>query len=524
MRSTLSSYHLAQPVAQWAATAPRHECLVGETRRMTYGQVDAAAAALAGGLAARGVGPGDRVAPERPNTPERGVACIAVARLGAILVPVNPSLGYHELKYQMRHAEARVLIAGDAACGVEYRELFEDLEPELPDLAYLVVAGPDDGWYDDRVLQLGPLLQGWRVATPATPERDDEPLTILYTSGTRGKPKGVVLTHRNVGYTAEGVADVLRLSQQDRVLAAVPLFTVFGMQGLASTFLSGATAVPPGQFAPRAAWALIEREQVTVCHGVPTMFQLLLRDPAFSSGRCSTVRTGIVAGSPVSPDLVRQIRRWNDVEIAYGPTETGPTVTTTRPDDAPEQREHTVGRPLDGVEVRIATGQTDDPGTGGAGELAVRGLNAMAGYYRMPLETKRSYTDDGYLLTGDLATIDGSGYVTIAGRRHEMIIRGGHKVFPRGLEDVLRTHPAVEDVCAIGVPHEVLGELVCACVVPVEGAIITADELTAFCREQMAKDNVPDLVRFFDTFPTTGSGKVRRKELAQVAELELSAT
>ena len=522
----MTSYHLATRVAQRAAADPEHECLVGGGRRMSYSQVDAAAEALAASLASRGVAAGDRVAVEMPNSLEWGVALLAVARLGAVLVPINPSLGYHELKYQLRHAEARVFLAGETVCGAEYRELFEDLDAELPDLAYLVIAGPDEGWYDERVLQFASLVErGRTLSAPAPLVHEDEPLGLLYTSGTLGKPKGVVLTHINLGFAAQGVADVLGLTPQDRVLGAVPQFTVFGIQVLVSTLLSGATLVLEPRFDPAATWALIEREHVTVCHGVPTMFQLLMRDPAFAGGRRPSVRTGIVAGSPVSPDLVRQIRRWNDVEIAYGLTETGPTVAVTRPDDPPERRERTVGRPLAGVQVRVVGGRGEEaPAAPAAGELAVKGPNVMAGYYRMPVETKRSYTDDGYFLTGDLATCDADGYVTIVGRRQEMIIRGGHKIIPRGLEDVLRTHPAVDDACAVGIPHEVLGELVCACVVPVEGAIITADELKEFCREQMANDNVPDLVRFFDTFPMTGSGKVRRKELAQVVELELSAT
>jgi fatty-acyl-CoA synthase len=232
-----------------------------------------------------------------------------------------------------------------------------------------------------------------------------------------------------------------------------------------------------------------------------------------------------VAGSPVSPELVRQIRRWNDVEIAYGLTETGPTVSITRPEDPPDKRERTVGRPLAGVEVRLVDVRSEEvQAPARAGELAVKGPNVMAGYYRMPMETRRSFTEDGYFLTGDVAVLEEDGYVTIVGRRQEMIIRGGQKIVPRGLEDLLRTHPAVDDVCVVGIPHEVLGELVCACVIPVEGAIITGEELKDFCREQVADDKVPDLVRFFDTFPMTGSGKVRRKELAQVVELELSTT
>lgn len=522
----MQSSHLATLVARRATADPDRECLVAGARRMTYAQVDADARALAKAFAARGIGAGDRVAIELPNCPEWATVCLAAARLGAVLVPVHPSLGYHELKYQLRHAEARVLVAGETLCGVDYRELCEEAGRDLPDLRFLGLVGPDDLWYDDRVLQFAPLVErGRSLPDPAWHGRDDEPLAILYTSGTLGKPKGVVLTHRNLGFAAQGVAEVLGLTSADRVLGAVPQFTVFGMQVLISTLISGATLVLEPAFAPAETLRLIERERVTVCHGVPTMFQLLTRDASFGSRKLSAVRTGIIAGSPVSPELVRQIRRWNDVQIAYGLTETGPTVTITRPDDTPERRERTVGRPIAGVEVRVVDVKSDElHGLGLAGELAVRGPNVMAGYHRMPSETKRSFTDDGYFLTGDLAALDDEGYVTIVGRRQEMIIRGGQKIFPRGLEDLLRTHPAVDDACVVGIPHEVLGELVCACVVPVEGAIVTGEELKEFCREQVADDKTPDLVRFFDAFPMTGSGKVKRKELAQVVEMELSAT
>jgi len=521
----MESFHLATLVARRAAADPDRECLVAGARRLSYAQVDADARALAKALAARGVGAGDRVAIELPNCPEWATTCLAAARLGAVLVPVNPSLGYHELKYQLRHAEARALVAGESVCGVDHRELCEDAGRELPDLRFLGVVGSDDLWWDDRILQFALLVErGRSLPDPAWHARDDDPLAILYTSGTLGKPKGVVLTHRNLGFAAQRVAEVLGLTSADRVLGAVPQFTVFGMQVVISTLISGATLVLEPAFAPAETLRLIERERVTACHGVPTMFQLLMRDASFGSRNLNTVRTGIIAGSPVSPELVRQIRRWNDVQIAYGLTETGPTVTITRPADSPERRERTVGRPIPGVEVRVVDVKSDElHGLGLAGELAVKGPNVMPGYHRMPSETKRSFTDDGYFLTGDLAALDDEGYVTIVGRRQEMIIRGGQKIFPRGLEDLLRTHPAVDDACVVGIPQDVLGELVCACVVPVEGAIVTGEELKEFCREQVAADKTPDLVRFFDTFPMTGSGKVKRKELAQVVELELSA-
>jgi acyl-CoA synthetase (AMP-forming)/AMP-acid ligase II len=222
---------------------------------------------------------------------------------------------------------------------------------------------------------------------------------------------------------------------------------------------------------------------------------------------------------------VRRIRRWNDVQIAYGLTETSPTVCVTRFGDPPEQRERTVGRPIDGVDVRVVdlvTGALHGPEA--VGELAVRGPNVMAGYHRMPSATRTAFTDDGFFLTGDLAVVDEDGFVSIVGRRKEMIIRGGYNVMPREIEDVLRMHPAVEEACVVGVPNEVLGELICACVVPLEGAIVTGDELRDYCSEQLADHKIPDCVRFFDAFPMTGSGKVKRQELAQVVGLELSTT
>ena len=524
----MTTYHLAESFAQQVAREGGRECLVSATRRMTYAQVDTEAVALAVALSELGIGEGHRIAIDLPNGPEWVVTLLAAARLGAVVVPVNPSVGYHELKYELRHAEAVITVAAQSAGEFEYLETFEELFADLPDLRYLVTVGPDEMWYDDRIFQFADLVaRGRRQPSATFVVRDPgaTPLALIYTSGTMGKPKGVVLTHRNLVQTALLTADVLALRPDDRVCSAVPLFTVFGAHVVLTTVLSGATLVLQDRFEPAAALDLIQRERATVVHGVPTMFQLLMRDASFGSRDLSTVRTGIVAGSPVSADLVQRIRRWNDVQIAYGLTETGPTITITRFDDDAEARTQTVGRPLPGVEVRVVD-VTDGAlhGPEAVGELAVRGPNVMAGYHRMPAETRRSFTAEGFFLTGDLAIVDERGYVTIVGRRKETIIRGGYSIYPRELEDILRTHPAVDDACVVGVPHEILGELVCACVVPVEGAIVTGDELKAYARDHVAGNKVPDLVRFFDAFPLTGSGKVKRRELAQVVGLELSAT
>jgi fatty-acyl-CoA synthase len=288
---------------------------------------------------------------------------------------------------------------------------------------------------------------------------------------------------------------------------------------------SGTTVVLQPRFEPGEALRLITAERVTRLNGVPTMFQLLMRHPGFDPAALGTLRGGVIGGSQVTPELVRRIRTWCDVEIAYGLTETGPTVALTRRSDPAGKRATTVGRPLPGVEVKVvdvATGALH--GLEAVGELAVRGPNVMLGYHRAPSETARALTAEGHFLTGDLAVLDEEGFVQLIGRRKELIIRGGQNVTPREVEGVLRTHPAVEEACVVGIPHELLGELVCACVVPVEGAIVTGDELKEFCREQLVDYKVPDLVRFFDAFPLTGSGKVKRRELAQVVGLEMSAT
>jgi fatty-acyl-CoA synthase len=250
----------------------------------------------------------------------------------------------------------------------------------------------------------------------------------------------------------------------------------------------------------------------------------LMRDTFFDRSRVRSLRSGIIAGGSVSEDLVNRVREWCNVEIAYGLTETGPTVAVTRPNDPIEKRTATVGRPLPGVEVKAVDFVTRTlHGPEAVGEIAVRGPNVMLGYARMPAETRRSFTPEGFFLTGDLGIIDEDGYVRIVGRRLETILRGGYQIYPREVEDQLRAHPAVDDVCVIGVPHDILGELVCACIVPVEGAVITGEEIKEFARDMVADYKVPDLVRFFDALPRPESGQVKRRELERMVALDHTA-
>lgn len=514
--SVLKSLHLADAFASAVSRGPDRPFLVFGTRRLSYALVDREAQALASALSGLGVGAGDRIATVLPNRPEAITTMLAAARLGATLVPVNPALAYHELQFQLRLAGVSVVVAVAAWEGRDYLEWFEDLAEDMPELRHVVAVGGDDVWFEDRLVSYADLLERGSGEAAPGPRDPEDVLAVLYTSGTMGKPKGVCLSHRSVIANARQTVEALGVVADDVSLLAVPHFTVFGTSLIAGAIASGASLVLMETFQAGDAVLAMAAESVTLCHGVPTMFALLIRDDGFTMSRLPGLRTGIIAGSPVPADLVRQVRAVCDVEIAYGLTETGPTVTMTRQGDPAPLREGSVGRALGGVELRIVDlAEGTAHGADAVGELAVRSPHLMTGYDRMPVETRRVMTEDGFFLTGDLAMLASDGSVRIVGRRKETIIRGGFKVHPREVEDVLRAHPAVLDVCVVGVPHDVLGEMICACVVPVEGATIRGEDVIVFARESMADYKVPDLVRFVDAFPLNASGKVQRRELAR---------
>ncbi|HKG96066.1 MAG TPA: AMP-binding protein [Gemmatimonadaceae bacterium] len=522
-----SSWTLARVFAQRAREHSTRTLVVSGRDSLTYGQVDARSSALAASLAELGIEAGDRIAVNLPNCAEWIISLLAAAKLGAVVVPLNPRLNYHELKYQLRHGEVSAVVTAERHGDLDYLEVFEDLIAELPDLQYLLTVGKEELWYDDRMFQFEDLLSKGEGRRFREPEAlgDASDLALIYTSGTMGKPKGVRLSHRSLVETAVRTGEAVEIEPSDRVLVSVPLFASFGFCVAVGVMAAGATLVMQETFDAGSAIRLMAQERVTLFHGVPTMFHLLMREPSFDGARFPGLRTGVIAGGPVTEELVRRVRRWCDVQIAYGLTETGPTVSVTRFSDPPEKRLTTVGRPLPGVEVKavdFVTGALHGPEA--VGEIAVRGFNVMLGYARMPGETARSFSPEGYFLTGDLGIIDEEGYLKIVGRRKETIQRGGYQIYPREVEDQLRAHPAVDDVCVIGVPHDILGEMVCACIVPVEGAVITGEEIKDFAHDTMADYKLPDIVRFFDTFPMTGSGKVKRRELERTVALEYTAT
>ncbi len=510
-----------------AAATPDRTFLVFDDRRITYRQVDQRATALAAALQELGVGAGDRIAIDLPNWPEFIISMFAAARLGAVMVPLNPRYTVPELQYMLRHSEATVVISAENFNGVDYLQLFEGFLTSLPDLQYVVTVGEEDLWYDDRIYQFEDLLSSGEGRELDAPALDaDSTFAILYTSGTTGKPKGVVLSHGNLLSVAAETVEAIGLHSDDVVFGVATVFNVFGLgPGILGTMLAGASLVLQEQFQPAGALALIEKHRVTVHYGVPTVYITELREEDRLRRDLSSLRAGIVAGSPIGEELVQRIRQelCPNLCIAYSLTETASTTAMTRPHDPPAKQSFTVGRPLPGTEVRVL----DLDGTilpeESLGELAVRGPGVMKGYYRQPGETAQAFDEDGYFLTGDLGMVDEDGYVHIVGRRKELIIRGGFNVYPREVEDRLHAHPAVLDCAVVGLPHEVLGEVVCACIMPVEGAIVTGEEIKEWCRGALADYKVPDLVRFFDTFPLTGSGKVRRVELARMLSAEESS-
>jgi fatty-acyl-CoA synthase len=528
------SWSLAPLVEQHAREHPERTLAIAGESHWTYGQVNEQATALATALHEMGLGIGDRIAVNVPNAVEWVVSLLACAKLGAAVVPINPKLSIHELRFQMRHAEASAVITVDRLEKIDYLHAFEELLGELPDLQYIVTVGQQDTWYDDRVFQFDALI-ATQLALIATKENGELPrttvgddnidLAVMYTSGTMGKPKGVRLSHRAVVENAAHTGEVLGVTGEDRLLPMVPFFNIMGLSVMVGALVIGATLVLQPTFEPAGALQLIQQHNATVLYGVPTMYHLLMREDSFKASSLTSLRTGVIAGSAVADELVKRVRKWCNVLVAYGLTETGPTVTITRFDDDEERRLHSVGRALPGVEVMAAdliTGALHGPEA--VGEIAVRGAGLMQGYLRAPSETAKVFTPEGFFLTGDLGIIDEDGYVKIIGRRQETISRGGHQIYPGEVEDRLRGHPAVDDVCVIGVPNDVLGELVCACVVPIEGAVITGREIRLFAQDTMAEYKVPDIVRFFDEFPLTGSGKVRRKELSRAIALEHTAS
>jgi fatty-acyl-CoA synthase len=356
------------------------------------------------------------------------------------------------------------------------------------------------------------------------PEIDpDDRFALLYTSGTIGKPKGVELSHSNLITSAAGTADAIGLDASDRIIGVSALFHVFGLgPGLLATLLAGASLILQEESGATATLRDIERHGATVHYGIPTLFLSELAELRRRGADLSTLRLAVMAGAPVTDELVDRVESELGVIVttAYSLTETASTVSASCPTDRPDQRRFTVGRPIPGTEVRVLETDGAELPVESVGQIAVRGPGVMLGYYRQPRETSMAFDRDGFFLTGDLGLLDEDGCLHLVGRRKDVIIRSGFNVYPREVEARVESHPAVQEAAVVGVPDPLLGEAICACVVPVEGAIVTGREIMDWCRETLAGDKIPDLVRFVDELPRTDTGQVRRADLSRMSRAE----
>ena len=509
-----------------ATSDPEGVFLVLEDHEVTFGQMESRAEALAASLAGLGIEARDRVAVVMPSWPEFVISMFAVAKIGAVLVPLNPRLTGPDLQYTLRHSEAVAAITAETLEDIDFLQLFEDLLVQLPDLQYLITVGDEDLWYDDRIFQFEDLLLagGGRDYSAQSVDPGDDLFAIVYTSGTTGKPKGVELTHSNILGVAASTASVLGLSSDDRVVGVTALFHVFGLgPGILGSLLSGSALVLQDGIGGAGSLDLIARHRATVHHGVPTLFVTELHEQKSRPRDLSSLRVGLVAGAPVSDDFVRAVAEHicPELLVAYSLTEASSTVCVTTLADPPAKRLFTVGRPIEGTDVKVldAEGGGELP-MESVGVIAVRGPGVMQGYYRQPGETSNFFDPDGFFLTGDLGMIDEEGFVHLVGRQKEVIIRSGYNVYPREVEDRLHSHPAVREAVVAGVPDDVLGEAICACIVLDEGAIATGEEIIDWCAATLADYKVPDLVHFVDEFPLTGTGKIRRVELSRRVRAE----
>ncbi|MGY0057474.1 AMP-binding protein [Streptomyces sp. LZ34] len=488
-------------------------------RRWTYTEFGRAVEEVALGLMAKGVGKGDRVGIWAVNCAEWVLVQYATARIGAIMVNINPAYRVHELKFVLRQAGISVLVSSIEHKTSDYRRMVEQVRSECPALRDVIYIG-DRTW--DGLVRAGAGVSRERLTGREARLTCDDPVNIQYTSGTTGFPKGATLSHHNILNNGYSVGEVVGYTHEDRVCLPVPFYHCFGMvMGNLGATSHGACIVIPGPtFDPAATLRAVEQERCTSLYGVPTMFIAELGLPDFDSYDLSSLRTGIMAGSPCPAEVMRRVvdeMHMAEVSICYGMTETSPVSTQTRRDDDLRHRTGTVGRVLPHIEIKVVdpvTGVTVPRGT--RGELCTRGYSVMLGYWEEPERTAEAIDSGRWMHTGDLAVMDEDSYVRIVGRIKDMIIRGGENVYPREIEEFLYTHPKIADVQVVGVPDEKYGEEILACVILRDGAkTLTRDELARFCRGRLAHYKVPRYLRVMDAFPMTVSGKVRKVELRE---------
>ena len=513
--------------------------------RMSYGELRRAVDKLATGLLTLSLEPGDRVGIWSPNTSEWVLTQFATAKAGLILVNINPAYRTAELEYALNKVGCKALILAERFKTSDYMGMLRELAPELshasagsleaprlPTLRSVIVLG--DAWHPGAfrfgdVLARGGAAEAQRLFDLAPHLQFDDPINIQFTSGTTGFPKGATLSHHNILNNGFFIGEAMRLMPEDRLCIPVPLYHCFGMVlGNLAALTHGACMVFPGEgFDPLTTLQTVAEERCTALHGVPTMFIAQLDHPEFRRFDLSSLRTGIMAGSPCPIEVMKRAvaeMHLSEITIAYGMTETSPVSFQSSTDDPLDRRVSTVGRVQPHLEVKIVdlNGRIVPRGT--PGELLTRGYSVMLGYWGDQERTREAIDAARWMHTGDLATIDAEGYCNIVGRIKDMVIRGGENVYPREIEEFLYRHPKIQDVQVVGVPDDRYGEEICAWVKLRPGASATEEEIKAFCRDQIAHYKVPRYIKFVDEFPMTVTGKIQKFIMRERTIAELGLT
>jgi fatty-acyl-CoA synthase len=489
-------------------------------RRWTYRELDAEVDRVARGLLDLGIERGDRVGIWSPNVAEWVFLQYATAKVGAILVNVNPAYRTSELEYVLNQSGARLLVAAPSFKTSDYAQMIDEVRPACPALERSILFG-SEGW--DDVLARGDAADDGALRRRAASLSFDDPINIQYTSGTTGFPKGATLSHHNILNNGYFVGELLGYTAADRVCVPVPFYHCFGMVmgNLGATSHGACIVIPAPAFEPAATLRAVQDERCTSLYGVPTMFIAELGLADFASFDVSSLRTGIMAGSPCPIEVMKRVvaeMHMDEVTIMYGMTETSPVSTMTRREDDLDRRVSTVGTVMPHVEVEIVDtdGLTVPRGT--PGEVCTRGYSVMLGYWDAPEQTTEAIDAAGWMHTGDLGTMDDDGYVAIVGRIKDMVIRGGENVYPREVEEFLYAHPDIDDVQVVGVPDDRYGEELMAWVRLRPGADeLTIEALRDFCAGKLAHHKVPRYLHLTDEFPMTVTGKVRKVEMRERA-------
>jgi len=514
-------------LARTVAAHANREALVAAHQgiRWTYADFATRVERLARGFLALGLAKGDRLGLWSPNYAEWTLVQYATAEIGVILVNINPAYRSHDLAYVLEQSGCRVLVAAPSFKTSDYVAIVDEVRSAGTKLDHAIFLWTPEWESLSDIASLAPEAELAERRASLVP---DDAINIQYTSGTTGFPKGATLTHRNILNNGYFVAELQRFTPEDRLCIPVPFYHCFGMvMGNLGCTTHGATMVVPSDaFEPGAVLEAVEAERCTALYGVPTMFVAELGHPEFDRFDMTSLRTGVMAGSPCPVEVMKACidrMHMDEVTICYGMTETSPVSTQSLPEDSVHHRTSTVGRVHPHVEVRIA-GPEDGAVTverGQPGELCTRGYSVMKGYWNDPERTAEAVDPDGWMHTGDLAVMDDDGYVNIVGRLKDMVIRGGENIYPREIEEFLYTHPAVEDVQVIGVPDLKYGEELLAAIRLRAGAQATDEEIRAFCKGTIAHFKVPRYVRFVDEFPMTITGKIQKYKMREWAITEL---